>query len=53
MALFQCKKLGSEDYVEVRGGDGLDPSMMSVAEDFCGMDSVPGEDLLSYWKHLS
>ncbi|GIX85662.1 corticotropin-releasing factor-binding protein [Caerostris extrusa] len=32
--------MGSEDYVEVRGGDGLDPSMMSVAEDFCGMDSV-------------
>ncbi|GBL77422.1 Corticotropin-releasing factor-binding protein [Araneus ventricosus] len=38
----KCKKLGSEDYVEVRGGDGLDPSMMTVAEDFCGMDSVPG-----------
>ncbi|CAL1287070.1 unnamed protein product [Larinioides sclopetarius] len=37
----KCKKLGSEDYVEVRGGDGLDPSMMTVAEDFCGMDSVP------------
>ncbi|KFM62210.1 Corticotropin-releasing factor-binding protein, partial [Stegodyphus mimosarum] len=38
----KCKKRGLEDYVEVRGGDGLDPSMMSVAEDFCGMDSVPG-----------
>ncbi|XP_054713089.1 corticotropin-releasing factor-binding protein-like [Uloborus diversus] len=38
----KCKKLGLEDYVEVRGGDGLDPSMMSVAEDFCGTDSVPG-----------
>lgn len=44
--------MGLEDYVEVRGGDGLDPSMMSVAEDFCGMDSVPGiiSSSVIFWK---
>nr|XP_042908800.1 corticotropin-releasing factor-binding protein [Parasteatoda tepidariorum] len=38
----KCKNRGLEDYVEVRGGDGLDPGMMTVAEDFCGLDSLPG-----------
>lgn len=35
--------------MEVRGGDGLDPSMMSVAEDFCGMDSDPGNYVSRKW----
>lgn len=39
--LHKCKKRGMSDYVEIRGGDGLDPGMMSVAEDFCGLDSFP------------
>lgn len=38
---WQCKKRGKEDYVEILGGDGLDPDLMSVAEDFCGTDSLP------------
>lgn len=32
-----------EDYVEVLGGDGLDPHLMTTAEDFCGVDSIPSE----------
>jgi len=29
-----------EDYVEIRGGDGLDPHLMTIAEDFCGVASI-------------
>lgn len=32
-----------EDYVEIRGGDGLDPHLMTIAEDFCGVDSIPSK----------
>jgi len=31
------------DYVEIRGGDGLDPHLMTIAEDFCGVDSMPSK----------
>ncbi|XP_023220069.1 corticotropin-releasing factor-binding protein-like isoform X1 [Centruroides sculpturatus] len=45
--LHKCKKRGMADYVEIRGGDGLDPGLMSVAEDFCGLDSFPNIYLYS------
>ncbi|UYV60578.1 CRHBP [Cordylochernes scorpioides] len=34
------------DYVEIRGGSGLDPARMALAEDFCGTDSIPGKNAL-------
>lgn len=39
----QCKEKGESDYVEIRGGDGLDPDQMEVVDNFCGIDSKPGE----------
>lgn len=39
--LSKCRKRGLRDYVEVRGGDGLDPNLMKVAIDFCGLKSIP------------
>lgn len=30
-----------DDYVEIKGGDGLDPDLMNDAQDFCGVDSIP------------
>ena len=47
----QCRGSGSLDYVELRGGDGLDPSSMEIAADFCGVDSLPGAFLLSSQLH--
>ena len=41
--------MGSGDFVEFRGGDGLDPSLMDSAGDFCGIDSTPGN--YSLFKH--
>ncbi|KAI1289745.1 Corticotropin-releasing factor-binding protein [Halotydeus destructor] len=37
----QCQQNGDEDFVEIRGGDGLDPDLMEVADTFCGVDSKP------------
>lgn len=31
------------DYVEIRGGDGLDPTEMFTADNYCGHDLMPGE----------
>ncbi|RWS09067.1 corticotropin-releasing factor-binding protein-like protein, partial [Dinothrombium tinctorium] len=39
----ECAKRGLKDYVEIKGGDGLDPGQMVVAEDFCGVDSAPSQ----------
>ncbi|XP_015917862.2 corticotropin-releasing factor-binding protein [Parasteatoda tepidariorum] len=41
--LTKCRKRGIHDYVEIRGGDGLDPNLMKVAVDYCGMRSLPSE----------
>ncbi|RWS29993.1 corticotropin-releasing factor-binding protein-like protein [Leptotrombidium deliense] len=38
-----CKQRGLKDYVEIKGGDGLDPGLMMVAEDFCGVKSTPSK----------
>jgi len=37
-----------QDYVEIRGGDGLDPHLMTIAEDFCGVDSTPSKLTITY-----
>ncbi|KAG8186172.1 hypothetical protein JTE90_011996 [Oedothorax gibbosus] len=39
--LSKCRKRGINDYVEIRGGDGLDPNLMKTAIDYCGMKSQP------------
>lgn len=39
----QCRERGLSDYVELRGGDGLDPAAMEAAGNFCGMESMPGK----------
>lgn len=31
------------DFVEIRGGDGLDPNLMRVAVDYCGVKSLPSK----------
>lgn len=45
---FQCRKRGIHDFVEIRGGEGLDPSLMKVALDFCGLKSLPGKKIYIY-----
>ena len=42
----QCQSRGLEDFVEFRGGDGLDPSLMESAGDVCGLESTPCESFL-------
>lgn len=37
--VMQCKKRGMEDYVELLGGNNLDPYHMTVFEDMCGLRS--------------
>ncbi|XP_054716565.1 corticotropin-releasing factor-binding protein-like [Uloborus diversus] len=37
----KCGKSGLRDWMEIRGGDGLDPQMMRVATDFCGVSKMP------------
>lgn len=46
-SLRKCYKRGLSDYVEIKGGNGLDPGMMEVAEDFCGLDSTPNKNTIS------
>ena len=29
--------------MEILGGDGLDPHLMTVAENICGIDSIPSK----------
>lgn len=38
----KCKKRGMSDYLEVRGGQGLDPLLMGLVTDVCGLDSTAG-----------
>ncbi|PRD19816.1 UNVERIFIED_CONTAM: Corticotropin-releasing factor-binding protein [Trichonephila clavipes] len=45
--ISKCRKRGIHDYVEIRGGDGLDPNLMKVAIDYCGLNSLPSEHPIS------
>ncbi|KAF8783335.1 Corticotropin-releasing factor-binding like protein [Argiope bruennichi] len=45
--LTKCHKRGIHDYVEIRGGDGLDPNLMKLAVDYCGLKSRPSEHPIS------
>ena len=38
---LQCKKRGMNDYVEFRGGQGLDTQLMQVGDDVCGFRPFP------------
>ncbi|GFQ73980.1 corticotropin-releasing factor-binding protein [Trichonephila clavata] len=44
---FTVPKEGIHDYVEIRGGDGLDPNLMKVAIDYCGLKSLPSAHPIS------
>lgn len=39
--VLQCKKRGMSDYVEFRGGNGLDTQLMQIGEDVCGFKQFP------------
>lgn len=41
--LSKCRKRRIHDFVELRGGDGLDPNLMNLAVDYCGLKSQPKE----------
>ncbi|GFT43683.1 corticotropin-releasing factor-binding protein [Nephila pilipes] len=45
--LSKCRKRGIHDYVEIRGGDGLDPNLMKMAVDYCGLKSLPSKHPIS------
>lgn len=43
----KCHKRGLNDFVEVRGGDGLDPAQMNVVADYCGLQSIPSSKAMT------
>ncbi|XP_076356706.1 corticotropin-releasing factor-binding protein-like [Tachypleus tridentatus] len=42
----KCSKRGISDFVEIKGGFGLDPEFMMTATDLCGTLSTPSKDVI-------